>query len=309
MLTPEVIGCLRCPVCGEGLRTGGPPNSGRALHCRQEHHFDLARQGYVNLLTGRAPAGADTPAMVAARADLLAAGHLGFLSAALAQVAADLAWANASRTGTSHAGTSPPDTSRTGLVVDAGAGTGHHLAAVLERLPGHHGLALDVAKPAARRAARAHPRAGAAICDVWQGLPLADRCADLILNVFAPRHAVEFWRVLRPDGALLVVTPKPDHLTELVRAMGLVGVDPDKDRRVEATLGRLFRLTSLHSYVHPLRLTRAMADRLAAMGPSAWHTDPDKRTQHLARLPEPVPATASVTLRIFRPRPSAAVGS
>jgi 23S rRNA (guanine745-N1)-methyltransferase len=56
-----------------------------------------------------------------------------------------------------------------GLVVDVGAGTGHHLAAVLDALTAHHGVALDVAKAAARRAARAHPRAAAVVCDVWRG--------------------------------------------------------------------------------------------------------------------------------------------
>ena len=46
--------------------------------------------------------------------------------------------------------------------------------AVLAALPDAVGLALDVSKPALRRAARAHPRAAAALADTWQRLPLAD---------------------------------------------------------------------------------------------------------------------------------------
>jgi 23S rRNA (guanine745-N1)-methyltransferase len=52
------------------------------------------------------------------------------------------------------------------------------------------------------------------------GLPLADACADLMLDIFAPRNGAEFHRVLRPGGALLVVTPHPDHLAELVGPLG-----------------------------------------------------------------------------------------
>jgi len=52
-----------------------------------------------------------------------------------------------------------------GCVVDVGAGTGYYLAAVLARLPGHAGVALDLSKHALRVAARAHRRIGAVGCD------------------------------------------------------------------------------------------------------------------------------------------------
>ena len=68
------------------------------------------------------------------------------------------------------------------------------------------GLAVDVSKPALRRAAQAHPRAAAIRADLWRRLPVSDGVAALILNVFAPRNGPEYHRVLRPDGLLLVVT-------------------------------------------------------------------------------------------------------
>lgn len=276
----EIAPWLRCPVCGSRFDV-----EAACLRCARGHQFDLARQGYVNLLTGRAPAGIDTTDMVAARADLLAAGHFDFLTRALSDTAA--------------ARTPGGD----GLVVDAGAGTGHYLAAVLDRLPDHLGLALDLAKPAVRRAARAHPRAAAAVCDIWHGLPVADGAADLVLDVFAPRNGAEFRRILRPDGALLVVTPRPDHLAELVTALGLLGVDPDKDRRLDDTLRPWFQPVETTTYAQPLALTRIAAGLLVAMGPSAWHGDAAERTARLARLPEPITVTASVSLHVYRPRP------
>src|SRR6185436_12546810 len=82
-----------------------------------------------------------------------------------------------------------------GLIVDLGAGPGHYLAEVLKRHDAAQGLAFDVSKPALRRAARAHPRAGAVLADTWGPLPVADAAAALILNVFAPRNGAEFRRV------------------------------------------------------------------------------------------------------------------
>ncbi|MFE9191484.1 putative RNA methyltransferase [Micromonospora sp. NPDC007208] len=282
-MDPRVLDRLRCPVCGEPLRQA---TDVRALRCPRRHSFDIARQGYVNLLTGRAPHVGDTAEMVAARADFQAAGHYDVISGALA--------AAATRAGAGF-GAYP-------LVVDAGAGTGRYLAAVLAALPDAVGLALDVSKPALRRAARAHPRAAAALADTWQRLPLADASTAVLLNVFAPRNGAEFHRVLDPAGTLLVVTPDTDHLVELVDALDLLRVDPDKADRVTDSLGGHFTLVSSAAHRVELALSRAEVATLVGMGPSAWHTDPDALAARLAALPEPVRVTMAVRVDAYRPR-------
>ncbi|MEJ3742097.1 methyltransferase domain-containing protein [Actinomycetes bacterium KLBMP 9797] len=259
---------LRCPLCHDSVAV-----TPQAVRCARGHGFDRARQGYVNLATGRVPHSGDTAEMVAARTEFLAAGHYDFVAAALAAAAR---WA--------YPG---------GVVVDAGAGTGWHLAAVLDALPGAPGLALDVSKAALRRAARAHPRAGAALCDTWGRLPLADGVAGLIVNVFAPRNGAEFRRVLRPDGALLVVTPAGDHLAELVDRLGLLRVDPDKADRMAASLAGHFTLAAQDMLRRKLKLSAVEAQALVAMGPSAWHDTPP---------PPPIEVTASIRLAAYIPR-------
>ncbi|GGM25239.1 ubiquinone biosynthesis protein [Micromonospora sonchi] len=302
----RVVDRLRCPVCVEPLAeiTAG---ASRALGCPRRHSFDIARQGYVNLLAGRAPHGGDTAEMVAARADFLAAGHYDIISAALADAARSVLPVDA-RGGVvddeRHG-----DTRRHGgpagaypLVVEAGAGTGWHLAAVLAALPGAAGLALDVSKPALRRAARIHPRVTAALADTWQRLPLADASAALLLNVFAPRNGAEFHRILHPGGRLLVVTPAADHLTELVDALDLLRVDPAKADRVAASLGGHFTEESATVHRQELILSGAEVTTLVGMGPSAWHADPAGLGARLAQLGEPVRVTMAVRLDVHRPR-------
>lgn len=284
-MDPRILERLRCPVCGEPLNEATAGTT-RALRCPRRHSFDIARQDYVNLLAGRAPHVGDTAEMVAARADFQAAGHYDLVSNALADAATQ----------------ATPDFGAYPLVVDAGAGTGRYLGAVLAALPDAVGLALDVSKPALRRAARVHPRAAAALADTWQRLPLADASTAVLLNVFAPRNGPEFHRVLDPAGTLLVVTPDTDHLAELVDALDLLRVDPDKADRVTGSLGGHF--TPVSSAVHraELALTRAEAATLVGMGPSAWHTDPGALAARLAALPEPVRVTVAVRLDAYRPR-------
>ncbi|WP_179646631.1 putative RNA methyltransferase [Spinactinospora alkalitolerans] len=288
-----VLRALACPHCGHGLAA-----SGNGLGCDSGHRFDVAKEGYVSLLTGRGSAGTgDTAEMVRARRSFQDAGHFARLAGAVAETAACLAAGPG-------AGARTADGAPGGIVADVGAGTGYHLAAVLDRLPGATGVALDVSKFALRRAAKCHPRAGAAGCDAWQGLPLRSGAVSLLLNVFAPRDGAEFARVLRPDGALVVVTPTARHLGELVGPLGLVSVDPRKDERLERALGGLFEETGRDELDVDLALSRADAATAVEMGPSARHLSPQELRRGIAALPEPVAVTGSFSVSVHRPRPA-----
>jgi 23S rRNA (guanine745-N1)-methyltransferase len=259
---------LRCPVCRQPLT-----RADRSLRCPDRHSFDMARQGYADLTAGRMPHVGDTAEMVADRATFLAAGHYDFITEGL----------------TAELGDESCE-----FVVDAGIGTGNYLATVLDARPEATGLGLDVSKPALRRAARAHPRAAAVLADLWRPLPLADGCASVLLNVFAPRNGPEFRRVLRPGGTLLVVTPAADHLGELVTAYGLIHVDPDKAARVGSTLGAHFTPYRKVGLKKQLRLSASEARTLIGMTPSARHVPADA-------LPStPVTVTAAVEVTVYR---------
>ncbi len=294
LCAPSVLRALRCSVCGAGFDVVG-----RSLRCAAGHSFDIAKQGYVNLLHAKVPAGtADTKEMVAARAAFLDAGHYAPLAAAVARAASDAARVPRS-------GAASPDFQRRefrdlaalpGLVLDAGAGTGYYLAATLDALPDATGLALDLSATACRRAAQAHPRAAAAVWNTWEPLPLADGCASVVLDVFAPRNAVEFRRVLRADGVLVVVTPTSDHLAELGELT--LDVDPAKEQRLAEGLARRFDRLATEGVSYPLELSSAEARTLIEMGPTAHHLSPGA----LDALPETVRVTVSCTVGVYRPR-------
>ncbi|MEV0358982.1 methyltransferase domain-containing protein [Nocardia sp. NPDC050697] len=185
------------------------------------------------------------------------------------------------------------------MLLEIGAGNGYFLGAALDAAPGARGIALDIAKPAARRAARAHPRGAAVLADVWRGLPLRAAVLDTVLTVFAPRNPAEVARVLAPEGRFVVATPTERHLAELIGPLGLVRVDPGKERKLEAALDADFAPLGAELVEYPMTLTRADTALLVHMGPSAFHAGAETAAK-LAALPAELEVTASVRIGTYR---------
>ncbi|MGW7433170.1 putative RNA methyltransferase [Streptomyces sp. NPDC054861] len=267
---------LRCPTC----RTGRLHPDRGALRCPTGHTFDIARHGYVSLLTGTRATSGDDTAMVQARDRFLSTGAYAPIRAVGAHLAAD---AMAERA----------------TVVDVGCGTGYYLAGVLDQAPGARGLGLDTSVRALRSAARAHERAAAVAWDVFRPFPLADAVADVVLDVFAPRNPAEFHRVLRPSGQLIVVRPTGRHLAELRGWLpGMVRIDPAKEERLNRALDPFFEPAVTEQVEYPATVTRLDALDLVAMTPSARHVSQTDLSDE--GIPDRV--TVSVLATLYRPR-------
>ncbi|WP_020388887.1 putative RNA methyltransferase [Kribbella catacumbae] len=277
---PDLVSVLRCPVCGDALTL-----TGRTANCPQRHAYDLAKQGYLNLLPSASTGiEGDTAEMVQAREDFLAEGFYSPIRDALIAATAEAL-----------------DVFNSGLVVEVGAGTGYYLDGVVKAGEKRHGLALDVSRYAARRGAKVDPeQIGAVVCDAWRELPVRDEAAQVVLNVFAPRNASEMARILAPGGSLLVVTPNQAHLAELVAVLGLVRVDEEKERRLTESLAGSFQKIGSEVVEVAMRLDHAAVERLVAMTPSARHTSKAELAERIAVLADPVRVTLSVTLSVWQ---------
>lgn len=157
------------------------------------------------------------------------------------------------------------------------------------------GLALDLSPTAVARAVRSDPRIDGVVADTWRPLPLRDRVADVLLNVFAPRNLPEFARVLRPEGTLVVVVPRPDHLAELRTDGGMLDIPDDKADAVLTAADAFFALESRVHIHTSIALDATLRAALPAMGPTAHHGRPSP-----AEAPS---ATLSVDLLRLARRP------
>jgi 23S rRNA (guanine745-N1)-methyltransferase len=261
---------LRCPNCAEPLLA----TAALTLGCSAGHRFDVNKRGYVTLVNSRNATVGDTAQMLADRAELLHSGAYLPIVDALAQLL--------------------PDTPAP-RVLDAGCGSGYYLGQVLDHRPDGQALALDRSPAAVRMATRSRPSVVGLVADTWEPLPIRDGVCDVILNVFAPRNPAEFARVLAQDGALLVVVPRSNHLSELRAATDMLSVPDGKASHVEQQLAAYFRLSGILHVQYALALAHGQAELLRQMGPSAHH-------DNAANSPAPSNVTISVDVIRFEPR-------
>ena len=240
---------LVCPHCGQPLRLVE-----RVAGCQHGHRFDVARQGYLNLMPQAAGANADTAEMVARRMEFLAAGHYDPIVAAVV------------------AALEPAAPMR---LLDVGAGPGYYLANWSGTLASGgvqaEGLGLDISTAAAKRLARCHPHVAAVVADAWQPWPVADGSVQAVLSIFAPRNIAECDRVLTEDGVVVTVTPLPDHLAQAREQFGLMGIQPDKEERLSESMAPLFVAADRQEVRLGLELSPEQVAAVVGMGPNALH--------------------------------------
>lgn len=184
-----------CPVCGEDLTR----QEGRYA-CSKGHSFDIAKEGYVNLLPANqqhSKAPGDDKAMASARTRFLEGGWYGPLREKLCQLTLD-------------------KLPMGGTLLDAGCGEGWYTAALSEVVAAKGGrtAGVDLSKPAVKKAARRCPDGEITVASVYH-LPVADNSVDVLVDCFSPLAIEEFRRVVKPGGWFFYVVPGPRHLWEL----------------------------------------------------------------------------------------------
>ena len=182
---------LICPICGQILS-----RMDREYRCENRHSFDIARQGYVNLLTVQQKKSlhpGDTREQVVSRRAFLEEGYYAPIARTLCETALELGAA--------------------GPILDIGCGEGYYSAQLADALEAEL-VGLDISKEAVRCAAGKYKN-GLWLCGTAAHLPVADHSAGCITSLFALTMPEEFKRVLSPEGYYFQVLAAEDHLMGL----------------------------------------------------------------------------------------------
>jgi 23S rRNA (guanine745-N1)-methyltransferase len=185
------IANYQCPLCQQQLTFVD-----KSYRCDNNHCFDQAKEGYVNLLAvqhkhSKDPG--DNKAMVNARRSFL---NKGFYQPLIEKLLAlHQQYGN-----------------QTQAIFDAGCGEGYYTHQ--HKLASNNVYGIDIAKNAVRIAAKRYKDCFFSVATLAQ-LPFNNEFFGWIYSIYAPILEIEFTRVLAENGYLLTVTPAENHLFEL----------------------------------------------------------------------------------------------
>ncbi len=250
---------LICPVCGEKLN-----KLDRSVRCGSGHSFDLAKEGYVNLLRSNRPGDTigDDKLSARARRDFLNKGYYSALQSALCRIFAG----------------------KSGSVLDICCGEGYYTAALGEN-PNLQVYGFDISREMVRLAAKRGN--GTYFVANMASIPVKAESVDYATHLFAPFIEEAFSKVLKPGGRLFTVIPGQKHLWGLKQA--LYETPYENDEKLPET--KELRLVSVQKITDTIILaSQEDIQAVFRMTPYYFHTSAvDKaKLEGLSQLQTPV---------------------
>ena len=251
-----------CTICGGVFRV----ENAKSIVCENGHCFDIARNGYVNMLRAPVISKYDTT-MFTARNTISREGFFDPLIDAMSDI---LSTHLKSKSTNDH------------FILDAGCGEGSLLSQVLNKLasrnhPGVYGAGIDIAREGIHIAARDYGNAIWMVGDITR-LPVQTGQCDAVLNILSPSNYAEFARVLNAEGIILKVVPGEKYLLELRRSLFR---DSEKENYSNEKTIQLFKnsfhVTSDNKIQYKIPVDDRNIEHIITMTPLTWSAGINKK--------------------------------
>ncbi len=260
---------LLCPVCKKNMALVGS-----CLRCESGHSFDLAKEGYVNLLIGSKSGAAtgDNKDMARCRKSFLDKGYFEPLARELCEII---------------------NRESASTVLDICCGEGYY-AEYISRNTSAAVYGFDLSKEMVRLAAKRRSGARFFVANM-SAVPICDGFADCAIHLFAPFCEKEFARVVCKGGVLVSVCPGKTHLWHMKQTLYTT---PYENEEENPTLEG-FDLEETYNIKADITLASPEdTDALFRMTPYYYHTSENDK-QKLASL-DTLTTVTDFYIRIYR---------
>ncbi|HAR62343.1 MAG TPA: hypothetical protein DCS13_02655 [Candidatus Margulisbacteria bacterium] len=249
------LAIYKCPVCGNILQ-----KKDSAYICIKNHTYDIAKEGYVNLLLAnqkKTKAPGDCKEMISSRHRFLSKGYYKKLSQAINNLIIEHI---KSRTAADY------------TILDAGCGEGYYLDELYRSVELNNNITfcgIDISKEAIKQAAKRNQGIEVAVAGVFE-LPIMNKSVNCLYSIFAPYKEVEFERVLKDNGIIIIVSPGAHHLYGLKKILYESPYLNEENKLTTENLEVINRVKL--SYEMVIENAEDISD-LMTMTPYYWNTD------------------------------------
>ncbi|MFU2206024.1 methyltransferase domain-containing protein [Streptococcus pluranimalium] len=241
-----------CPVCQDTLEAVD-----KRFVCPQNHSFDMAKQGYINLLLNGKKDRHYDKASFERRHQILEADFYDHILKTIEKLVLD-------------------DSSEK-VILDVACGEGYY-ARQLAQKGKNRVLAFDLSKDSITLAAKKDiPKNVAWFVGDLAKLPLADQSVDIILDIYSPANYQEFKRVLKPGGKLIKIVTANEHVIELRQAAKeQLSKQSYSNQKILDHFGKAFPVFDINHTSKTLPATQGQLLDFAQMTPLFFHVDLDQ---------------------------------
>ena len=288
-LADKYAGLLKCPICHNSMALINK----KSLICRDKHCFDLAKQGYVNLLSHGIKTKYNKQ-LFEARKLLAQSGFFEPLNQLLCTLIGNLM-------NNSEGKAQGPSLN----IVDAGCGEGSHLATIQQKLLQSRGIqplgvGMDLAKEGIQMAARDYGSILWCVADLAQ-CPFGDQQFNVLLNILSPANYSEFARILTNDGLIIKVVPEKDYLKELREIFYEETAKQDySNAKTRELFENHLQLCKLVPLRYSVTLDQPLIGNLVQMTPLTWGAE-ETRIAKVLKL-ESLEITIDLTIMVGQKR-------
>lgn len=245
---------LICPICRAGLE-----QDGKSLVCENRHRFDIARQGYINLLpvqNKHSLSPGDTREMLEARRNFLNIGKYQPICDSVIRCIRQY---------------SPCENP---VLIDIGCGEGYYTSA-FENYCNAKCIGIDISKDGAKMSCSRSKNTVWLVATASQ-LPVADCSADIVTAMFSLLLQEEYARTLKSGGCVIEVTVGSKHLIEL---KSIIYEEVFKQYKHPEPCGDDFDEIECQEYEYQITLDSAELKNLLLMTPHFWRIHKERRQQ------------------------------
>lgn len=188
---------LKCPICDSMMEV----QDLKRITCPNRHTFDIAKQGYLNVMTHPIKTGYDKALFEARRNVIVNSDFFGPFHTEM--------------TGLIQKHATQSDLS----IIDMGSGEGSHLYTISNILQKDHkhsisAVGIDISKEGILEAAKNYENHMWIVADLAK-TPFHHHTFDVMLNILSPSNYEEFNRLLTDEGMVIKVVPRSKYLQEL----------------------------------------------------------------------------------------------